>query len=225
LKNNYLIFLLTTIIFTGCNREIKIFSIGEKKIYNKMERIIYPELRKNSIVADKINNDIFFKATEMKRSWKYTDEIDKIKFFSNYDIKLREEEVISIRFDEVVYLPDSSRPYKEIKSITLNTDTGMEYSFSDFFKKDINYKKIINNYIKDYIISKNIDTLREFNGIDNEQEFYITGSELVIYFQPYVYTTRTYGPLIIPISYTTIKDILDKEYSDIFFNQYNNNNN
>lgn len=215
MKKNYLIFFLTTIVFTGCNREIKFFSIGDKKIQNKLERIIYPEFRKNSIVADKINNDILFKATEMKRNWKYTDEIDKIKFYSYYEIKFREEEIISIRFDETVYLPESSRPYKEIKSITLNIDTGMEYLFSDFFKKDVNYKSIINKYIQDYIIYKNIDTLREFNGIESEQDFYLTESEFIIYFQPYVYTTRTYGPLIIPIPYKNLKNIMDKEYSEI----------
>ncbi len=209
------LFLLTVFNFAGCNREIKIFSIGERRIHNKMERVIYPEFRKNTVVTDKINNDILFKATEMKRNWKYTDEIEKIKFLSNYNIELKKEEIISIRFDETVYLSESSKPYKEIKSITLNTDTGMEYLLSDFFKKRSNYKKILNNYIKKYIIEKNIDTVRDFIEIENEQEFYLTDSEVVIYFQPYVYTTRTYGPLMIPISYNSIKDILDREYSEI----------
>jgi hypothetical protein len=79
------------------------------------------------------------------------------------------------------------------------------------------FKKVINNYIKEYIYSENIDTLREFNGIETEQEFYLTESAIVLYFQPYVYTTRTYGPLIVPISYEKLKTIIDKEYYEIFF--------
>lgn len=216
MKKIYLLFLITIFIFTGCNREIKIFSIGEKKLHNKKERVIYPVFRKNSVVADKVNSDILFRATEMKRNWKYTDELDKILFFSDYEIMFREEEIISIRFDETVYLSDSARPYKEIKSITFNTDTGMEYSLEDFFKKDSKYKKIINNYIKDYIKQRNIDTVREFNGIESDQEFYITDTEIVIYYQPYVYTVRTYGPLIIPIPFEKIEKSINREYIELF---------
>ena len=216
MKKLYLLFLIMTAVFAGCSREIKIFSIGEKKIHSKMERVIYPEFRKSTVVADKINSDILLRATDMKRNWKYTDEIETLKFFSDYDIKFREEEIISIRFDETVYLSDTSRPYKEIKSITLNTDTGMEYSFSDFFKKNSNYKEFINSYIKDYIKIRNIDMLREFGEIDENQEFYLTETAFVIYYQPYVYTTRSYGPLIIYLPYDKVKKMIDKDYIELF---------
>ena len=98
----------------------------------------------------------------------------------------------------------------------------MEYSLEDFFKKDSKYKKIINNYIKDYIKQRNIDTVREFNGIEAEQEFYITDAEIVIYFQPYVYTVRTYGPLIIPIPFEKIEKSINREYTELFLGSKNN---
>jgi len=65
------------------------------------------------------------------------------------------------------------------------------------------------------INSENIDTIREFQGLDAEQEFYLTDNGLVIYYQPYVYTTRSYGPLIVEIPYLRIYKIIRKEYLNL----------
>ncbi len=211
-----LFLLIFILLITSCTHEKDIFKIKREKKKDKNYEVIYPEFTGiDTEVITKLNKDIFAVANKSLDTWKYADERDKIKFKSTYKIEFEKEELISIRFDQVIKVNDGIRPYFEIKSITLNKSSGKKYNLSDLFYPHSGYEVILGNFIKDKINSENIDTIREFQGLDAEQEFYLTDNGLVIYYQPYVYTTRSYGPLIVEIPYLRIYKIIRKEYLNL----------
>lgn len=217
-KNSFALILGIILFFSSCYREekdgIKIVTVKKRSINHQ---IYYPELKGGEqAVISKINRDIFETANLSLEQWEYKDNKEEMKFKSIYSIKFNEEEILSIRFDQKIIPKNSTRTYHEIKSITINKDSGYIYKIGDFFVDKSNYDKIISQFIKDKIISQNIDTIREFQGIDMNQEFYIKKNSMVVYYQPYVYTTRSYGPLIIEIPFTYLFRIIKKEYLDLF---------
>jgi len=206
------------LIFSSCSVEREgTIKIAAKKKRSGNHQLYYPEVRGGEpAVTDKINRDIFETANSSLDQWEYKDNKEEMKFKSIYSIKFNEEEILSIRFDQKIVPKNSVRTYHEISSITVNKDSGYVYKIGDFFIDKSNYEKVISQFIKEKIVSQNIDTIREFQGIDMKQEFYIKKNSIVVYYQPYVYTTRSYGPLVIEIPFTYLFRIVKKEYLDLF---------
>ena len=127
-----LFLLIFILLITSCTHEKDIFKIKREKKKDKNYEVIYPEFTGiDTEVITKLNKDIFAVANKSLDTWKYADERDKIKFKSTYKIEFEKEELISIRFDQVITVNDGIRPYFEIKSITLNKSSGKKYNLSD----------------------------------------------------------------------------------------------
>ncbi len=75
-----------------------------------------------------------------------------------------------------------------LNSYNYNLINGKKLKLSDMFKKDIDYKKIVNEYIN-HVISQNPDIYFQgedgFKGIKEDQSFYIENDAIVIYFSLY----------------------------------------
>ncbi|SCH53320.1 DUF3298 and DUF4163 domain-containing protein [Romboutsia sp. 1001713B170207_170306_H8] len=192
---------------------IEVKSINEESEFFKAN-IKYPFLKikenyndKNTIkVINKINEDIEkyvlnFKEEIEKQSKKYENEYtndlskDKnqqyVKYqyeaYSEYDVTYNKNNIISIPLTTYNFT-GGAHGITYLKSFNYNLLTGDKILLSDMFKKDVDYKKVINDYINSEI-NKNKElyfTGKEgFNGISDNQDFYIEDDGIVIYFQVY----------------------------------------
>lgn len=55
------------------------------------------------------------------------------------------------------------------------------------------------------------EVLESFPGIEEKQNFYIDGDQLVIYFTPYQIGPYAAGVISFPIPFSQLEDVLDKE--------------
>lgn len=192
---------------------IEIKNISEEDEFFKAN-IKYPVLKikenyngKNANkVINEINKDIekyvlSFKEDIKRQSKKYEDEYKKefskdknqqyVKYqyeaYSEYDITYNKNNIISIPLTTYNFT-GGAHGITYLKSFNYNLLTGDKILLSDMFKKDVDYKKVVNGYINSEI-DKNKElyfTGKEgFNGISDNQDFYIEDDGVVVYFQVY----------------------------------------
>ncbi|HBI93550.1 MAG TPA: DUF3298/DUF4163 domain-containing protein [Terrisporobacter glycolicus] len=164
----------------------------------------YEDKEKESIKSIyKINRDIYnyivsFKDNIKKQSEEYKKEYEISnkesslpKFiyeaYSQYDVTYNENNLVSIPILTYEFT-GGAHGMSVLKSFNYNLKSGEELKLKSIFKDNVNYKSIINTYIKKEI-KKNNDlyfTGKEgFKGIDDDQGFYLENDKLVIYFQLY----------------------------------------
>lgn len=173
--------------------------------------IRYPKViaLKNKEIEDKINKDILEVVYSIIDLQKVDNNVEEL--IANYDVTLNKKSVISILFDDFVYWKKAIHGLTIIKSLTSDLETGKKYELKDLFIENSNYKEKINNIIKKQIKDHEIERylLREFETINENQDFYLTENCLVIYYQLYEYTSYAYGFPKFCIDYDDLLDILD----------------
>ena len=92
---------------------------------------------------------------------------------------------------------------------------------SDLFKKNIDYKTVINEEIRKQIeelikTDKQNKGVYEFEGISDKQKFYIQDDNLVVYFDLYEIAPYAAGIPKFIINIDKIDHILKPEYNKIF---------
>ncbi|MEW9080084.1 DUF3298 and DUF4163 domain-containing protein [Terrisporobacter glycolicus] len=164
----------------------------------------YEDKKKENIKSiNKINNAIYnyivsFKDNIKKQSEEYKKEYEISnkesslpKFiyeaYSQYDMIYNKNNLVSIPILTYEFT-GGAHGMSVLKSFNYNLKSGEELKLKNIFKDNVNYKSIINTYIKKEI-KKNKDlyfTGKEgFKGIDENQGFYLENDKLVIYFQLY----------------------------------------
>lgn len=158
------------------------------------------EYKINQKIIDLVNNTIKIQYTE------YED----IEFMSGgYSVQLNDIGVLSLLFDNFIFSKGDIHGIAILKSLNINLKNGKIYKFDGLFDKNVDFKERINFIIKNIIKEEKIYLLREFKSINENQDFYLTNSSLVVYFQLYEYTPYSYGFLKISIPYEEIKDIIN----------------
>lgn len=133
-----------------------------------------------------------------------------IQATSGYSTGVNHNSILSLRFEDYVFWEHAAHGITVVRSITLNICNAQVYSFSDLFDPAAPYRERVNAIIREQIAARQIPLLREFEGVYLEQEYYLTDSELVIYYQLYDYTPYAYGILEFAISYSQIEDAIDQ---------------
>lgn len=160
----------------------------------------------NLNVINNINNTIYLDVKNLKdkvksESKEYKKEYyqivlsesnkDYVKYqyelYIDYKLTYNKNNVISIPMN-VYEFTGGAHGMTYLNSYNYNLINGKKLKLSDIFKENIDYKKIIDNYIK-YVIKKNPDIYFQgnngFKGIKEEQSFYIEDDGIVIYFDLY----------------------------------------
>lgn len=150
----------------------------------------------NEIIRERINNYRTF--------YHKDDETYKETIYVTYEITKKTEDVVSLYFVISLYSEGAAHPNNLIDGVTIDLKTGEELQLKDLFKEGVEYKQILNQMLNQKISELDYELFEEFKGIEEEQGFYMTGSDLVIYYQEYVYTPHAVGPLQLEISYDEI---------------------
>ena len=190
--------MLKTICITEDNSNIEIVDKVYKSKNNYLDiNVIIPQIKwLNNNKQEKIINDKIIKWTQL---WigdakGIADEYFKdnpsplisYQLYARYKIT-NKDDIISFYID---YYQFTGGAHGITNRVAYNIDvaTGNELKLEDIFKKDFLYKDVINNEISRQI-KKDPDryfTGKDgFNGINENQNFYIKNKKLVIYFELY----------------------------------------
>lgn len=188
--------------------------IGEKLLKPKSFEITFPvildmkddELQKklNNILKEFLCNFILSHITLMDEEKNFN------SFKVSYQIPLNQNNLLSVLY-KIVYSLDeeNTNTLTNISSINFDTISGKIYSFKDLFITDCNYKDFIRDIIKNQIKEKYIELVGKYEEIEDCQNFYMTPSSLVIYYQASEYTAYGDYPIHFEIPYTDISNILN----------------
>jgi hypothetical protein len=184
--------------------------ITDVQIKNECTDVVYPRVSglKDEAVEAKINMLIEERVLSMipKEGCDVYQEIKGI-----YKVELNDRSILSVKFDVYTFRIHAANGIDEQRSLTVNLETGKEYRLYDLFKRNSNYKSVISEIIKNQIEEQNIPLIKEFRGIDDYENFYLTENALVIYFQEIEFTPHYIGIPEFTIPYAQIRNLIREE--------------
>jgi len=185
---------------------------SESHVKTDSTDVVFPVILKLSTesLQNTINSLISNKAFESKNKAELKGRgFEKMNQYVRYEITYNIFPLLSILFDESVDF-FGAHPANAVRSITLDVTDGKIYRLQDLFKPDVDYKIKLNEIAAKIIEEREYILLMDYEGIEENQEFYVTENEIVIYYQEYIYTTHAEGALFISIPYSEISDIMKK---------------
>ncbi|MGL5313554.1 MAG: DUF3298 and DUF4163 domain-containing protein [Peptostreptococcaceae bacterium] len=176
-------------------------------------------------INDEIRNEIMkFYNEAQSQAKEYQKDLPDVqnKFVANVDfeVKKNSDNMLSLVIEYYKYSGGAHGYYENI-SHNIDVRNGRELSLKDLFKDNYDYKKVINKEIREQIediIKKEpqYNGVYEFNGIKEEQKFYIQDDNIVIYFDLYDIAPYAAGIPEFQINIKTIDHMLKDEYIDVF---------
>jgi hypothetical protein len=127
--------------------------------------------------------------------------------FVKSKVMYNQNNILSAFLQENFYPERAAHSTTFAKAFTFDLATGDLYGFNQLFKEGSDYKGRVNEIARKNIAGRN-DMIANFGGIDEQQEFYLKDTAIVIYYQLYRYTPFSSGFLEIEIPYGQVRDIL-----------------
>ncbi|MBZ4645343.1 MAG: hypothetical protein PWR27_2037 [Petroclostridium sp.] len=178
--------------------------IIERRIRRRGLDISYPQIAglKDSEIQDKINGLIVDQVQQLV----YDQIRNASEIKGGYKVKLNQKGILSLVLEQYSYATGAAHGTTQMKSVTVDLETAKVYELKDLFDPNSNYIERINRTIKKEIREKNIPLLVDFQGIKDNQRFYLTEKDIVLYYQLYEYTPYAYGIPEFNISFASISD-------------------
>lgn len=110
--------------------------------------------------------------------------------------------------------------YYEYVPYNIDLRDGNNLTLKEIFKKDVDYKEIIDKEIQNQIKElgkkeKDLDKIYDFYGIKENQKFYLEDGKIVIYFDLYDIAPYAAGIPEFPIIVDDIKNQIKEEYLEV----------
>ncbi|SHK63073.1 DUF3298 and DUF4163 domain-containing protein [Desulforamulus aeronauticus] len=131
--------------------------------------------------------------------------------FGKYEVKLNEQGLLSIVLYFYTIREQAANGLNIQKSITVDLATGKVYELHDLFKPGSRYKMVLDKMIRQQIQEQGLTLIKEFTGITDNQDFYLTKDALVIYFQELAYTIHADGTPEFVIPYQKIDQLIRQD--------------
>lgn len=122
----------------------------------------------------------------------------------SYDIKLHNNNYLSVLIDQYTYLGGAHGDPTKL-TFNYNFKTGSEMKLKDLFSDD-SYVSTLSEKVKDIMLSSDYKELvfEDFKSIEADEAFYLTEDQLVLVFNPYRYTAGAAGAPEVSIDKTTL---------------------
>ena len=184
--------------------------ITDVQIKNECTDVVYPRVSglPDDAVEDKINRLIHEQVLAMIPK-EGCDVYQEIK--GTYEVELNGRGILSLKFNVYSIRIHAANGIDEQRSLTVNLETGKMYLLYDLFKRDSNYRNVITKIIQEQIQERDIPFIKEFKGIDDYEDFYLTENALVIYFQEIEFTPHYVGIPEFIIPYSQINNLIREE--------------
>lgn len=134
--------------------------------------------------------------------------------FTNYDKAYNKNNIISIPV-AFYQFTGGAHGMTQLKTYNYNLLTGEEIEFSNLFKKDSNYKQIINQYIQESIDKDNSNYYLGndgFKGVSENQTYYLEDDGIVVYFGLYEIAPYSTGIPQFKISWKELDSVLIDQF-------------
>lgn len=169
--------------------------------------VVYPQVElKNQAVATRINKEI----TRQVNALSQTDNC-QINVTGKYEVTLNEKGVLSINLQFYRIPVMAANGLNIQRSINVDLATGKNYRLNELFRSNSHYRVRLNKLIKKQIQQQAIPLIKEFKGISDYEDYYLTPNSLVLYFQELEYTPHYYGIPEFAIPYRVIDDIIRED--------------
>lgn len=201
--------------YIKANLKIPVLVVENKKIENKINK--------------KIEEDIMnFYDNSFKESESYFDDFpeSEMQFVvsSEYEIKKNNKQIISLLVKYYKYSGGAHGIYEYVP-YNIDVTSGDIFKLQDIFKQNTNYKQMIDKEIKKQVKELNIknqlpedsDQLYTFQGIKENQKFYLIDNKLVVFFDLYEIAPYVAGIPEFSIGEEILKDMIDESYKDKIF--------
>jgi len=197
------------LLFTAVAYPATVTLVYQEETRDKVE-LAYPQIQGLSKieVQDKFNQAIREEVESFAAKLNTPDHSGKVSYKTEYN----DQYLLSVRLTELIYVKHAAHPMTYLRAFTMNTKTGEFYKFKDIFKQGTGYTEKINLLIEEQIAERQIPLLNSFRGIGDNQEFYLSGDGLVIYYQLYEYTPYFYGFPKFAIPYAQISEMLKDDF-------------
>lgn len=184
--------------------------ITDVQIKNECTDVVYPRVSglPDDAVEDKINRLIHEQVLAMIPK-EGCDVYQEIK--GTYEVELNGRGILSLKFNVYSIRIHAANGIDEQRSLTVNLETGKMYLLYDLFKRNSNYRNVITKIIQEQIQEQDIPLIKEFKGIDDYEDFYLTENALVIYFQEIEFTPHYVGIPEFIIPYSQINNLIREE--------------
>lgn len=158
--------------------------------------------------ARTVNGMIRSLLDQMIRSQGYPGEGD-VSISGGYKVHLNQSCLLSLSLDVLSYIEHAAHPMTVIKSLTFDVLTGRVLKLRDLFIPGSGWVAEINRQIKEQIASREIQLINPFETIGDDQDYYLTPEDLVIYFQLYEYTPYAFGFPEFPIPLESLRPFIE----------------
>ncbi|MDP3488276.1 MAG: RsiV family protein [Bacillota bacterium] len=132
-----------------------------------------------------------------------------ICLWGSNETQLNNNGVLSLTEDVYSYRQNAAHGLTMRTAATFDVVTGQVCGLSELFKTGADYITPISQEIRRQIDEQDIPLLREFTHIGPNQEYFLTETNLVIYFQTYDYTPYYVGIPKFPIAIESLRDLID----------------
>lgn len=185
-------------------------AIRDVQIQDECTDVVYPRVSGlgDDMVEDRINRRIQERVSAMIPD-EGCDVYQEVK--GVYEVELNDRGILSVKFNVYTFRIHAANGLDEQRSLTFNLETGKVYRLYDLFKRHSNYKSVLTRMIQEQIEDRDIPLVKEFDGIDDYEEFYLTENALVIYFQEIEFTPHYIGIPEFPIPYSQIKNLVRED--------------
>ncbi len=162
------------------------------------ERIEIPKA--HAYVAERQNSqEIFYRPTQL---------------FCNYLVQYNRNGMLSLTLDDYLYTGGAHGG--TIRSgYTFELESGRLRELKDIFAPDTDYVTLLSTHIAEQIRHQDMLTLIEFTSIRPDQDFYLSGDSLVIYFQQYELMPYAYGFPEFRIKLSSLRSWLHPEFASL----------
>jgi len=130
-----------------------------------------------------------------------------LHYWMSYAVKLNREKLLSLTIEEYYYTGGAHGDGR-VWGLSFDLESGRSIKLADVFKPGADFHGRLESLIRSEIARRGL-TKYWFDGIKNDQQFYLTEEGLVIYFQPYEIAPWVYGVPRFIVSYQELSDILN----------------
>jgi len=112
--------------------------------------------------------------------------------WGEHTVQLAQAGIVSVSFHYSAYREPMAHPAHLMGAVTADLQTGTVYSLAELFVDD-RYVDLLSQAVAKGIAAQDIPTLIEFEGINPDQEYYLTPDGLVVFFQLYELAPYAWG--------------------------------
>ncbi|MGE5484689.1 MAG: DUF3298 and DUF4163 domain-containing protein [Ignavibacteriales bacterium] len=136
------------------------------------------------------------------------------ELFCNYLVRYNRNGLLSLTMDD--YLYSGGAHGGTIRTgYTADVKSGKTYALKDLFTPGTDYVTVISEEVGKQIVEQGLATLVPFTAIRPDQDFYLSGHSLVIYFQQYELMPYSYGFPEFRIPLSSLETVLVPEIAGI----------